>query len=592
MDEPQGPDETARRDWIRAEQVRALYRGSPLGVSLGGVAALTLAAFLARDGRMAPAHAAAFCGMTVVLVAAHHALCAAFRRRRPADADWRPWAIAFTALVGLQGATWIPGAAWMTPPHDAAQALIVLLVSGMIVLGALPVFSAYLPAYLALAIPIVAPQVVLGLVRTYPFHEAMLVLTLTFLAAAPALAVVVGRQFVNGLELRFENMRLIEDLRLQRERADEANRAKSRFLAAASHDLRQPAHALGLFAGALGELRLAPAARRLADQIEGSVRALDALFAVLLDVSKLDAGVVEARLETFRLGPLLSRLVLDYRDLAAAKGVRLRLAPTSLIVVSDPVLLEQALRNLISNAVKYTDAGGVLVGARRQAGKVRVEVWDTGRGIPAADAEAIFEEFYQLDNPERDREKGLGLGLAIVRRLVPLLRAELAFDSTPGRGSVFRLSLGRGAAADLPAPVAASLPVGALRRGAILVVDDEAAVRDAMSALLARWGHDVVAVGSADEALSEGRARWGEAVPDVIVCDHRLRGGETGAVCLRRLRAAYGARVPALLITGDAAAATADGPADLVLHKPLPHAALRAAIGQLMRRPATAADPT
>jgi signal transduction histidine kinase/CheY-like chemotaxis protein len=455
----------------------------------------------------------------------------------------------------------------------------------MVVLGALPVFSAYLPAYLALAIPIVTPQLVLGAIRTYPFHEALFVLTLTFLVAAPTLAVVVGRQFVAGLELRFENMRLIEDLRRQRERADEANRAKSRFLAAASHDLRQPAHALGLLAGALSALRLGPQARRLADQINGSVRALDALFAVLLDVSKLDAGIVEARFETVDVGPLLSRLVLDYREQAAAKGVSLRLAPTSLIVFSDPILLEQAVRNLISNAVKYTDAGGVVVGARRRAGKVSVEVWDTGRGIPPSHAEAIFEEFYQIDNPGRDRDNGLGLGLAIVRRIGPLIGADLDFASAPGRGSVFRLVLARGERANLPAPAAAPIAQGALRRGLILVIDDEEAIRDAMVALLRRWGHDVLAVGSAEEALSQG----GD-VPDVIICDHRLRGGETGADSLLRLWRAYGVRVPALLITGDATAAAADSPADLVLYKPLPHAALRAAIGQLMRKAAAASQ--
>lgn len=581
MDRSSGTDDIARRDWIRAEQIRALYRGSPVGVTLGGVAAITLAVFLARDGRMADDAAALFCGMTVVLVAALHALCAAFRRWPPADAEWRPWAIGFVVVTALQGATWIPGALWMTSPDDTAQTLIVLLVSGMVVLGALPVFSTYLPAYLALAIPIVAPQAVLGLFHTHPFHEALSVLTFTFLVAAPTLAAILGRQFVGGLALRFENLRLIEDLRRQHDRADEANRAKSRFLAAASHDLRQPAHALGLFAGALSELRLPPEARRLADHITGSVRALDTLFAVLLDVSKLDAGVVEARREAVALGPLLARLVIDYAAQAKAKGVALRQAPTSLVVVSDPVLLEQVLRNLISNAVKYTDAGGVVVGARRRAGRVAVEVWDTGRGVPPTQAEAIFEEFYQIDNPERDRDKGLGLGLSIVRRIAPLIGADLNFASTFGRGSVFRLTMPRGRLADLPAAAEAPVAPGALRTGFILVVDDEEAIQRAMAALLTRWGHRVLAVGSADEALARGDADG--AVPDLIICDDRLRGGETGAGTLQRLRSAYGAEVPALLVTGDATAKTAAGAADMVLHKPLPNAVLRAAIGQLLR---------
>jgi signal transduction histidine kinase/CheY-like chemotaxis protein len=583
LDSTPGSDDAARRDWIRAEQVRALYRGSPVGVTLGGLAAITLAVFLARDGRMAGGHAVIFCAMIIGLLAVHHWLCAAYRRRRPADADWRPWAAAITALTALQGATWIPGAAWMTSHSDTTQALVVLLVSGMLVLGALPIFSAYPPAYVAFAVPVVTPQLVLGFSDTFPLHATLSVLTLMFLLAAPALATVVGRQFENGLELRFENLRLIEDLRRQRERAEQANRAKSSFLAAASHDLRQPAHALGLFAGALSELRLGAQARQLAAHITSSVRALDTLFAVLLDVSRLDAGVVEARREALNLDPLLSRLVIDYAEQAAAKGVVLRLARASLVVVSDPVLLEQVLRNLVSNAVKYTDAGRVVVGARRRAGQVVVEVWDTGRGIAPAQAEAIFEEFYQIDNPERDRDKGLGLGLAIVRRILPLIGADLDFRSTPDRGSVFRLSLQRGRLADLPELTEDPAAVGALRTGFVLVIDDEDAIQRAMAALLSRWGHRVLAVGSADEALARSGDGEGQAAPDLIICDDRLRGGETGAGTIRRLRAAYGAEIPALLVTGDAAAATADGPADLVLHKPLPSAVLRAAVAQLLR---------
>lgn len=564
--------------------MRALYRGSPVGVTLGGVAAVTLAVFLARDGRMATEAAAWFCGMTVVLVAALHLLCAAFRRWPPDDRAWRPWAAAFTAVTALQGATWIPGAIWMDAPTDTAQTLIVLLVSGMVVLGALPVFSGYRPAYLALAVPIVTPQAVLSLFHTHPFHEALSVLIFTFLVAAPTLAGIVGRQSENGLALRFENMRLIEDLRLQRERADQANLAKSRFLAAASHDLRQPAHALGLFAGALSELPLTPEARRLSDHITDSVRALDTLFAVLLDVSKLDAGVVEARREGLALGPFLERLAVEYAEQAAAKGVDLRVAPTRLIVVSDPVLLEQAVRNLISNAVKYTDRGAVLVGARRRGEAVAVEVWDTGRGVAPEQRQTIFEEFYQVDNPERDREKGLGLGLAIVQRVAPLIGAQIGLESVLGRGSVFRLRLPRGARSDLPAPAPAPAALGALRTGFIVVVDDEEAIQSAMSALLSRWGHEVLAGGSADEILAR-RGGGPDGVPDLIICDDRLRGGETGASTLRRLREAYGAQVPALLVTGDAAASSADSPADIVLHKPLPNAVLRAAIGRLMRDP-------
>lgn len=584
MDQSPGHHELARRDWIRAEQTRALYRGSPVGVAAGGLAAITLAVFLERDGRMATEHAVAFCAMTVACVSVHFALCFGFRRRDPPDRAWRPWAAAFTIMAAVEGATWVPGAVWMTSPHDTAQALIVLLVSGMLVLGALPVFSSFLPAYLAFAIPIVMPQVVLAFVRTYPLHELLAVLTLTFLVAAPALALVVGRQFVEGLGLRFENMSLIEDLRLQSARADQANRAKSSFLAAASHDLRQPVHALGLFVGALGEQRLGGEARRLTDHIAGSVGALDTLFTVLLDVSKLDAGAVEVRPETLRVGPMLERLAQDYAGQAAAKGVALRVVGCSAVVVSDPVLLERVLRNLISNAVKYTDTGRVLVGCRRRAGQVVVEVLDTGRGIAPDQIELVFEEFHQVDNPGRDRAKGLGLGLSIVRRITPLIGADLELRSEVGRGSVFRLALPRGAAKDLPALATSGLATtGALRTGLILVIDDEAAIRQAMSSVLGGWGHQVRVAGSAGEMLVQlgdgGR-------PDLIICDYRLPGGETGVTAIRQLRAAIGRDVPAMLVTGEIGEdqlRDAEASGHLVLHKPVPNARLRAAIGQLLR---------
>ena len=554
-----------------------------MGVAAGGLAAITLAVFLQRDGRMETEHAVAFCAMTVACVSMHMAVCLWFRRRDPPDAEWRPWAVAFTIMAASEGATWIPGAIWMTSPHDTAQALIVLLVSGMLVLGALPVFSSYLPAYLAFAVPIVTPQAALAVLYGYPLHDLVAVLTLTFLIAAPALAVVLGRQFGEGLRLRFENMSLIEDLRLQSARADQANRAKSSFLAAASHDLRQPVHALGLFVGALGEQRLSGEARRLTDHIAGSIGALDNLFTVLLDVSKLDAGAVDVQLETLRIGPMLERLALDYAGQAATKGIQLRVLGSSGVVVSDPVLLERVLRNLISNAVKYTDAGRVLVGCRRRAGRLVVEVLDTGRGIPPDQIELVFEEFHQVDNPERDRAKGLGLGLSIVRRITPLIGAELDLRSTPGRGSVFRLTLPRGEAKDLPVPVAGTARTGALRTGLILVIDDEAAIRQAMSSLLTGWGHQVRIAGSAQDMLAQlGKADR----PDLIICDYRLPGGDTGVNAIQQLRAAIGRDIPALLVTGDISEdriRDAEASGHLVLHKPVPNARLRAAIGQLLR---------
>jgi signal transduction histidine kinase/CheY-like chemotaxis protein len=466
------------------------------------------------------------------------------------------------------------------------QELIVALVAGMIVLGAVPVISAYLPAYLVFAAPIVVPHVVFGLIYSYPFHELLAALSLTFLVAVPLVARVVSRQFADGLRLRFENMSLIEDLRLQSARADQANRAKSSFLASASHDLRQPVHALGLFVGALRAQTMGAEARRLVDHIAGSIRAMDDLFASLLDISKLDAGVVEARLEARPIEPLLDRLCRDYADQAAAKGIEVRRVGCSAVVVSDPVLLERVLRNLIANAVSYTDAGRILVGCRRRGAAITVEVWDTGRGIAPDKSEQVFQEFYQIDNPERDRAKGLGLGLAIVRRITPLIGGVLTLDSQVGRGSVFRLTLPRGGVRDLPVAGDAPTALGAMRSGLILVIDDEVSIQQAMSALLTGWGHRVFVAGSAQAMQAQLLDCYDR--PDLIICDYRLRGGVTGIAAIRQLVEAYNHEIPAMLITGDTAPgriSEAHASGYLLLHKPLSNSRLRAAVGQLMRSP-------
>ncbi len=244
------------------------------------------------------------------------------------------------------------------------------------------------------------------------------------------------------------------------------------------------------------------------------------------------------------------------------------------------MLLERILRNLVSNAVNYTDSGGVLIGCRA-GDALRIEVWDTGRGIPAQQVQQVFEEFYQIDNPERDRSKGLGLGLAIVRRLVDLLGHRLDIASVVGRGSRFSIEvpMAEPSAAAPPAPICIGAP-----RGLILVIDDEAMIQEGMRKLLQGWGHSVLCGGSGDEMLAI--LDRNPALPDVIICDYRLRGEETGIEVIDRLRARFGRDIPAMLITGDTAPDRLEEVSRsgfLLLHKPVAHGRLRAAIGNLMR---------
>lgn len=363
-----------------------------------------------------------------------------------------------------------------------------------------------------------------------------------------------------------------------------ANQAKSRFLAAASHDLRQPMHALGLFVAQLRDKIHTPDTRRLVDQVETSVSAMEKLLDALLDISKIDAGVVTPQVEDFPVRAVLAKMESGFGPAARDKGLRFRVVPSRLVVRSDPVLLERIVLNLVSNAVRYTERGGIVVGCRRRGGGVRIEVWDSGVGVPHDKQREIFHEFYQLANPERDRSKGLGLGLAIVDRLAGLLRHRIALVSTPGRGSRFAIELPLGDAQRAAARAEAARPAGGDLAGAlVLVVDDEALVRDGMEGVLVGWGCRVVTAASGDEAFA--RLRESGESPDVIVSDYRLREGETGIEVIERLHAAYSPSIPAVVISGDTAPERlreADAGGHRLLHKPVQPAKLRAMLSYLL----------
>ena len=364
-----------------------------------------------------------------------------------------------------------------------------------------------------------------------------------------------------------------------REEADAANRAKSRFLAAASHDLRQPLHALSMFAGALPGHTRDDEGAELVQRIKMSVTSLEALLLALLDISKLDAGAIVAEPKDVHLDEIFKRLPNDFVPEALDKELKLAIVPTSLVIHSDPALLERILRNLVANALRYTQRGGVVVGARRRGNRVAIEVWDSGPGIDAAERERIFEEFYQVGNPERDRMRGLGLGLAIVRRLANLLGHKVELASRLGHGSVFRVLVSAGdprgdaLVATTPVPEAADSIGGRC----IVVIDDEAPVREGTRNLLCSWGCSVIASGDPEEAL----AALAGAIPSALLVDYRLRAGLDGLRAIARIRAALGQDVPAMLVSGESSAeelSRIKASGLLLLHKPVPPAKLRSAL--------------
>ena len=392
-----------------------------------------------------------------------------------------------------------------------------------------------------------------------------------------------ARATLHSLALRFENAELVERLAGEVRRADEAraeaeraNRAKSAFLAAASHDMKQPLQALRLRAGALGTRVGAGGARgaggwaadphargedelALVAGIDDSVRALDALFESILDASELDAGTLRARVRDVALDDVLERVRRTFEPLGRAAGLAFAVAPSGAAVRTDPDLLERLLANLVANAVRYTPEGGVRIRALAPSGagpgaRVSVRVSDTGVGIDPGEHERVFEEFVQLGNRERDRRRGIGPGLSIVRRLACLLDVELELDSAPGRGT--RVTLGIEAGTPSRVDADGSPPLAAESRPAfddllVLVVDDERDVAEATRALLESWSATCAVAGSGAEAL-ERLDELGR-VPDVIVSDYRLRGRETGPDAVAAVRERLGTAVPALLVTGDVA---------------------------------------
>jgi hypothetical protein len=358
--------------------------------------------------------------------------------------------------------------------------------------------------------------------------------------------------------------------------AEQANQAKSRFLAAASHDLRQPLQALNLYLGILAG-RVSPADAPIMKHIDTCLVSLSGLLGDLLDLSKLDAGVVRPAIADFPLADIFRNLVSAHGPLAEAKGIGLRAVPTKLWAKCDPILFGRAVGNLVANAVRYTEQGGVVIGCRRRQGTIWVEVVDTGIGIAQDDHEVIFEEFRQLGNHKRNREMGTGLGLAIVKKTAALLGLEVKVTSRIGRGSIFALSVPFG----VPARNDASPASEQDRSLRIALVEDDANVREALVFALTAIGHAVVAAPSAEALL----ARLDDTVPDFILADYRLGEGRTGLDVVAAVRTAFGKNIPAAVLTGETDPAVVRKIAACgatVLHKPLQLDALGAAIGEQM----------
>jgi len=381
-------------------------------------------------------------------------------------------------------------------------------------------------------------------------HDVVWILVICIIVIL-GLATQVRSLVLRAGRVRQENAQLVAQLRHQVALVEAANKEKTRFLGAASHDLRQPMHALGLFSAAL-EKQLRGDVRHA--KVISMVCAIDALedsFSAMLDVSKLDAGIVQPNVKTFPIRDVFRRLHMHCAGQAEEKGLSLRFKPGAKLVTSDPQLLERILANLVHNAIRYTQEGGVIAVARTRHDRISLEVWDTGAGISSEQLPYIFNEFYQVENQGRDRSKGLGMGLSIVKRLVILLGYELEVASFKGRGTVFRVLLPPTQLEEMPDMVlgADTIPFAQDDGRTLLVIDDEAAVRAGMNELLQGWGFTVLLAGSIDEARVAVLHHNG--LIDIVVSDLRLANSEDGLQAIDEVRRTYGAPLPAILITGD-----------------------------------------
>ena len=546
--------------------LRALYEQAPasLGGNAVGIVLIGLAFWPLAD---AP-HLLGWLAAALLLWLLRLAHYLRYRAARDSDsATLLAWRNAWRALVLAQGATW-PAAVWLfwglgAPFHAVA----LILIANSYTLGSVQLLAPQRNLFLAFTSLVLLPIIVrVAGDSSQPWHWQLAgILALLF-----GITLLMGRTYRGalaqaiGLKQRTEH--LAAQLRIEKAAADAArrsaeaaNRAKTQFFAAASHDLRQPLHAMGLFAEALRQKTQRapdPEVASLVNSINQSVDALEGLFGELLDITRIDSGGVEVHNGPVSIKDLFARLRLTFEPAAFEKGLVLNFHGQLRFALSDGLLLERILRNLVSNAIRYSEDGGVLVACRPRNNKLIVQVWDSGIGISEASLPRIFDEFYQVQSQrplEPHQRKGLGLGLAIVKRLADLLEAPLAVRSRPGHGTVFTLEVPVGRA---PRSLAAAPSGGATRLGItlqgrrILVIEDEPAVREGLTVLLETWGAEV-------DAFDEMRTlqAWLGAAPrtppDLLLVDYRLPQGQTGIDALGLLRAHWSGRtLPAIMITG------------------------------------------
>ncbi len=539
----------------RADQIATLFTQWPLTT-----ASMLLGAFILTVvmwGTASPLLFATWIGAIALNQAWRLALVRRYRIASPPDEQRLPWGRAAAAGSTIAGALWgVAGVTLFVPGDPGHQALLIVCLFGVI-LGGINLTSVYKPAFYGFVLTALVPFIVRVAAHGDHVHVSIAGVLLVVLVFILVFGHNLNNLLTQSLAIRYENVDLIAKLQAQtaaadnaRAAAEAANRGKTQFLAAASHDLRQPLHALGLFAAALSAKARESEVRDMVASINASVEALERLFSAMMDISKLDAGAVEPRRSAFPVAPLLARSARAFRPLALARGLRLSVVPTSAWVESDPILLERIIANLVSNAVRYTLRGGIVVGVRHRETTLAIEVCDSGIGIACTERERIFDAFYRVETAGMHDGQGMGLGLAIIRRLALLLDHPIEVSSVPGRGSRFTVVVPRAATCVPPQPFLDEiLSTPAFAGRVIAVVDDDDAVVEGMRAWLEQSGAVVVTASNGDDVLT-ALGTLG-AYPDLVIADYRLAKSELGTDVIARLRNELGVTIPAVLVSGD-----------------------------------------
>jgi signal transduction histidine kinase/CheY-like chemotaxis protein len=564
------------KDKVHAEQIKMMHGSTPVLLFINLMVGLALSYGFSD---IVPASSIKIVlGLLLLMVVIRGSVYLKYKDKYDPQ-NLKPFKLSLIIGSASAGVIWGTLSILYFPMDNQTYQLFLLMSLFAMAVGSVFTYSLYLPGYFSYIPAILIPITIQFFIIGDKLHNTLGVVSAVFLLVLTAFNIKLNRNFKTTLALRFQNLDLIAQFKQQKEEAERANKAKSKFLAAASHDLRQPLYSLSLFTSILDESTKNPKTRKIVDQINVSVDALKSLFDALLDISKLDADAVKANKESFPLQPLFKKLANGFDIQASEKGLIIEWPTTNYNITSEADLFEQILRNYLENAIRYTETGKITVKCEVIDKEAVISVCDTGIGIHKSELKNIFTEFHQAGNSERDRKKGLGLGLAIVDRTAKLLEHETSVVSNLGVGSTFSIKIKLSENQVNIPQVLSTPPILSKRNAALLiaVVDDEESIRDGILQLLQLWEYEGIAVASGEELMTQ--LEHINRQPDVLITDFRLANDSTGIDVINALHAKYQQQIPTLIVTGDTDQKRIEQMNNghwQVLHKPVPAAKLRA----------------